>query len=284
MLFTLLMIALGLSSVVLIYLVYSALMSPELRYHSCRYKLKAKLFFWLGDIRRLNSFPWVTWATHDHKIDFKDARHGSQVSRAGDVGLHRDEGYLSNLGIPGAFKHAWITVDNNDCVEAVSEGVVRRDELYPLISDYAILLRPIGINKEEINTAVSRANSLVGCEYDANFNFDFEKADEDMPKFTKNLNSGDFHHAFSCTETAAFAWYHCKKKLGIFRSTYAGREAIAADDFLKMNYGIIWMSPSVTVEWAAKMGMHEEGRQKIKDFLEGKRDFNDHGNPIPRRK
>ena len=247
------------------------------------YKLKAKLFFWLGDIRRLDCFPWVTWATHDHKIDLKDARHASQISQPGDIGLHRDSGYLSNCGIPGAFKHAWITVDNNDCVEAVSDGVLRRDELYPLLSDYAILLRPLSVNKTEIDETIRRANAIVGCEYDANFNFNLDQADADLPAYTTNLKAGDFHHAFSCTETAAFCWYHCKKKLGIFRTIYAGREAIAADDFLKMNFGIVWMSPSITLERATQMGLHE-GLQKIKDYLEGNRDFNDHGNQIPRRK
>ncbi len=272
-LFSILAVAAVVCSLTTLYLIYRALMSPELKYHSTFYKIKASLFFWVGDIRRLDSFPWVTWASHDHKIDFKDARFASKISRPGDIGIHRDAGFLSNCAIPGAFKHAWVTIDDNRCVEAVSEGVLCRDELYPLLSDYAVILRPIGVKRAETAEAVSRAKSLVGCEYDANFNFDLDETDADLPAFIANLKAGEFHHAFSCTETAAFSWYHCKSKLGIFRCIYAGREAIAADDFLKMNFGIVWMSPSVTLEWATKMGLHEEGRQKIKDYLEGKRDF-----------
>lgn len=266
-----------------------ALMSPELKYHTFWYRVKAKLFFWLGDIRRLDCFPYVTWASHDHKVDLKDSRYAAQTLRPGDIGLHRDSGYLSNLGIPGAFKHAWVCVEGNDIVEAISDGVVKRDNLYPLVTDYAIILRPIGVSKTDINKTVERANALVGCEYDANFKFDLEQAegildkDLEQQKFLTNLKAGNFHGAFSCTETAAFAWYHKKKELGIFRTMHAGREAIIADDFLKMNFGIVWMSPSVTDEWAKAVGMHEEGRQKIRDFRTGKRDFNEFGNPIPKR-
>jgi hypothetical protein len=266
-----------------IYFIYKALMSPELAYHSWQYKLKAKLFFWIGDIRKIDAPPYFTWAKEHHLIDFKDARKASFFSRAGDIGLHRDKGVLSNCGIPGAFKHAWICLDGNDCIEAVSEGVLRRDELYPLKSDYAIILRPLGTNKADADQAIARANGIVGCQYDANFNFDLERSPESA-ECIKNLNAGNFHKAFSCTEVAAYSWYHCKQKLGIFRTKYAGREAIAADDFLKMNFGIIWMSPSVTLEWAEEHDLHEEGRHKIKDFLDGKRDFNDHGNPLPKRR
>lgn len=262
---------------------YRIMMSPELKYHSIWYKMKAGLVFWIGDVRRLNKFPWVTWATHGHKISYKESREGAVACRPGDIGLHRDEGFLSNLGIPGAFKHAWIVVDNNDCVEALSEGVVRRDCIAPLISDYAIILRPLNVVKADVDQAIRRAKSIVGSDYDANFNFNFEETDANMGDFTRNLDAGKFHAAFSCTETVGFSWYHCRKKLEIFRSEHAGREAIIADDYLKMKFEIVWLSSSITNEWALKNGLHEEGRQKIKDFLAGKRSFNRFGNPIPKR-
>lgn len=262
---------------------YRVLLSPALRYHSVWYKAKAGLFFWLGDIRRLNKFPWVTWATHHHGLSYRDMAEGWEVGRPGDVGLHKDNGFLSNLGIPGAFKHAWVVVNNKNIVEAISDGVIKRGALAPLVTDYAVLLRPLGVTKAEVNRAVRRAERIVGSDYDANFNFDFERTDAEMGEFTRNLDSGKFHAAFSCTETAGFSWYHCRDKLRLFRSRHAGREAIIADDFLKMNFGIVWLSPSVTVEWAEKNGMHEEGRRKIAAYWAGDRDFNRHGNPVPRR-
>ena len=74
------------------------------------------------------------------------------------------------------------------------------------------------------------------------------------------------HGAFSCTETAAFSWLKCREKLGIFRTKHAGREAIVADDFLRMRFEIVWASKSVTVKWAEQQGLHEEGRHKIAEY------------------
>ena len=101
--------------------------------------------------------------------------------------------------------------------------------------------------------------------------------------FARNLDAGKFHPAFSCTEVAGYSWFHCRDKLRIFRSKHAGRDAIIADDYLRMNFGIVWTSASVTAEWAEKNGMPEEAVRKIRDFHQGKRDFNSHGNPVPRR-
>lgn len=260
---------------------YRIIMSPELQYHSFLYKIKAWIVFTFGHFRRLEFFPFFTTYGYDvHRMTFKDARNGSAVSRVGDIGIHRDEGFLSNCAIPGAFKHAWVVVDDNNCVEAIAEGVVHRDNLFPTYSDYVIILRPIGVNKTDVIEAFNRAMNLVGCEYDANFRFEFDQMNADYQNYMHNLKAG-FHKAFSCTETAAFCWYHKKETLGIFRSRHAGRDAVIADDFLKMNFGIVWMSPSVTVEWAKKAGLHDAGAQKIKMFLEGYRQFNDYGNPVP---
>lgn len=262
---------------------YRIVVSPELKYHSFLYKAKAWLVFNVGHIRRLDHLPYFTvYGYDDHKVSHRDAREASHVARPGDIGLHRDEGFVSNLAIPGGFKHAWLFVHGHDCVEAVSDGVIRRDCLAPLLSDYAIILRPIGTNKIEVDTTLARAESLVGCEYDANFNFPLDQFDEEYKNYLSHLSSG-FHKAFSCTELVAFSWYHAKSKVGIFRSEHAGRAAVIADDFLRMNFGIIWMSPSVTLEWADSVGMHPESRQRIKDYLDGKRDFNAYGNPVPRR-
>lgn len=251
------------------------ILSPALKYHSFLYKIKAAMIFWFGDIRRLSSFPWCTWASTDHLMSHRDARNGSEASRPGDIGLHRDVGYLSNVGIPGAFKHAWICVEDDYCVEALSEGVVKRDEIAPLLSDYAIILRPNGVTQGDIAEAVARANALVGSEYDANFHFDFEASNSMFQKNVErdfnsgaadNLKGGNVHMAFSCTEVAGFSWFHKARQLRIFRSMYAGRPAVIADDFLKMNFDIVYASQSVTTEWAISIGLHEEGIQKIRDY------------------
>jgi hypothetical protein len=251
------------------------ILSPSLEYHSFLYKVKAALIFWFGDIRRLDSCPWATWASKNHIMSHRDARKGSEASLPGDIGLHRDVGYLSNFGIPGAFKHAWVCVEDNYCVEALSEGVVKRDEMAPLLSDYAVVLRPNGVTQDDVAEAVARANALVGNEYDANFQFDFEVANALFRKDAErdfnsgaadNLKEGKIDMAFSCTEVAGFSWFHKARHLRIFRSMHAGRPAVIADDFFKMNFDVVYASQSVTPEWAEGIGLHEEGIQKIMDY------------------
>lgn len=249
------------------------MLSPELKYHSFWYKLKSKAFFFIGDFRMVRSIPFFnTEIKEEFEVDFSDIRKGDALSKPGDVGLHRIKGAWSNLGIPGAFKHAWIVVDDHECVEACSEGVLRRDALYPLATDYAVILRPKGVSGQDVQMAVKRANAIVGCEYDANFNFDLDKANDmiavrDLGRYRSNISAGGFHPAFSCTETVGFSWFHKRSELRLFRTNYAGRDAIVADDFLKMNFDVVWASPSLTEEWLVARGLHEEGRRKILEWL-----------------
>jgi hypothetical protein len=251
-------------ALVVIYACFRVIMSPNLRYHTLAYKIKAAIIFKAGGIRRLPSAPWITWdGKFERKVDFSEVREAQRFCKPGYVGLHKDEGFGCNLAIPGAFKHAWIFVEDSDIVEATEDGVLKRDNMFPLASDFAVILRPIGVTDEEAEEAVKRANAIVGCEYDANFNFNLDETEE---IFSQNLRCDKFHAAFSCTETVGFSWLKCRDKLGIFRTKQAGREAIIADDFMRMRFEIVWASQSTTVEWAEDEGLHEEGRHKLQEY------------------
>lgn len=244
--------------------IYKVILNPSLKYHSLPYKIKAAIVFWVGRLHYVGLPGLFSWVREYPGLKGCDIRDADTACQPGDIGLHREKLVASNWGIPGAFKHAWIMVENNQCVEAMQEGVLKRDRIDPLRTDFACILRPNGVTKEDINEAMERANSIVGCEYDANFNFDF--GGEGEKAFAMNIRSGDFHTAFSCTETVGYSWYHKRDLLRLFRTTYAGREAIIADDYLKMNLEIVYLSPNVTVEWAKKVGLHEEGRVKIAEY------------------
>ena len=62
----------------------------------------------IGRIPLINRIPGITWDIHQHQIEYDEAMSALPHIRQGDVGLHRDTGYLSNLAIPGFMKHAWI--------------------------------------------------------------------------------------------------------------------------------------------------------------------------------
>jgi len=256
-----------------------------------------RLVFWAGDIRRISHFPWITWDAHEHLVEYDEAAAALPHVRPGDIGLHRDRGYLSNLAIPGFMKHAWIHVDGPvsctdsegharfdttglQIVEAVSEGVVERSALFPIRSDYTIILRPREAGEREVARAVEKARCIVGCEYDADFKFDIEEelehfgapgatreeAAEDLQEidvFSTNL-AAEWDGGFSCTETVSFAWWHCRRALRLFRKPARGKMVILADDMINNGFEIVWMSESVTPEVAAKLGLGEEGVEMIR--------------------
>jgi hypothetical protein len=251
--------------------------------HSLWFRLKRKLVFFFGDLRRIQCFPWITWDVHKKMVNYHEALKGIKKAKAGDIGLHRDKGYFSNLAIPGFLKHAWIHItdgtdlEHAEIVEAVSEGVLKRHALYPVMSDFAIILRPPNVDEKDIKRAVRFANKLVGCEYDVDFEFDIEQVHEKMAKVDDDAREGkeEFHTSrdnlkerygsFSCTEVVSFCWWHRRRKLQIGREEYAGKEIIKPDSLIR-GFQIVWASKQTTPEMARKYKVPEVIVQKLEDY------------------
>lgn len=242
-------------------------------------ELYRKAVFFAGDIRKIKHFPWVTWDVNQHAVRMEEIMEALPLIKYGDVGLHRDSGYLSNVAIPGYMKHAWIHTDDGNnpmIVEAISEGVVHRSAVYPMYSDYTIILRPKGVDYKARRGACKKAKGIVGTRYDHDFEFDIEAqlkhykgddseaAAEDLGSATKYMKK--FDHAFSCTEAVGYSWWHRREQLRIYREQSRGKSVILADSFLNGGFDIVWASESVTVDAAAKMQLHEEGIEMIRKF------------------
>jgi hypothetical protein len=239
-----------------------------------------KAVFFAGDIRRIHHFPWVTWDVHQHEVRMEEILEALPLIKYGDIGVHRDAGYLSNIAIPGFMKHAWIHTDDGTkkpmIVEAISEGVVHRSAVYPMYSDYTIILRPKGVDYKARRGACKKAKSIVGTRYDHDFKFDVEAElkhykGDDTEQATQELGSAlkymqKFDHGFSCTEAVSYAWWHRREQLRIYREKSRGKEVILADSFINGGLDIVWASKSVTVDVAVKMGLHEEGVEMIRKF------------------
>lgn len=261
-----------------------------------------KTIFFAGDIRRLSSFPYVTWAKSEHLVGYGEVLEALPLIRYGDIGLHRDIGYLSNVGIPGFMKHAWIHVRDelephesmfvpSQIVEAISEGVVCRSPIYPMHSDYVIILNPDinnlkGLSNKTVDQKVRsgaclKARNMVGQPYDHRFKFNIEeelkhyqtqgnirhsleKGSLDLLKAEKQIQNYDM--AFSCTELVSYAWWHLREQLNIKRKERYGKKIILADSFLNNSWKIRWASKSVTVDVAAQMGLHDEGIEMIRKW------------------
>lgn len=222
--------------------------------------LYRKIVFFIGDLRSLDGFPWFTYAVRKHEIDYDEVARALKVMQPGDIGLHRDHGYLSNVAIPGCFKHAWVHVDDGDIVEAISDGVVRRNAIYPIYSDMSIILRPK--DKDGYVTS-NRAQSLIGENYDVNFEFDIEKSNA---HFYGNKNS-KYDPAFSCTEVAAFSLYREDGGHGIESSDVYGKKVLIADSFINEDMEIVWLSDSVTLKNVMKFGLDPSAVRIISEYL-----------------
>jgi hypothetical protein len=237
-----------------------------------------KAVFFVGDIRKIQHFPWVTWDVHQHKVRLEEVLEALPLIKYGDVGVHRDSGYLSNVAIPGYMKHAWIHTDdgvkNPMIVEAISEGVVHRSAVYPMYSDYTIILRPKGVDYKARRGACKKAKSIVGTRYDHDFEFDIEAElkhykGDDGTNALDDLGAGakymkKYDHGFSCTEAVGYSWWHRREELRIFRQKSRGKSILLADGWMNGAHEIVWASESVTVDGAAKMGLHEEGVEMIR--------------------
>jgi len=239
-----------------------------------------KLVFTAGDIRRIHSFPWVTLDVHQHRVRFEEILEALPLIKYGDIGIHRDEGYLSNIAIPGYMKHAWIHTEDGNVepmiIEALSEGVVHHSAVYPMYSDYTIILRPKRVSAAERRGACLKAHKIKGVRYDHDFKFDIEEeldhyhgnekedAEHDLEAGQTHLQK--FDYGFSCTEVVGFAWWHKREKLGIYREKQRGKNVLLADTFMNGGWEIVWASESVTVESAIKLKLHEEGIEMIRAF------------------
>lgn len=247
-------------------------------------KLWRKIVFFIGDIRRLDKFPWVTWAVHEHGVGYDEILAALPLIKYGDVGIHRDAGYLSNIAIPGFMKHGWIHtrdgLDNPQIVEATSDGVLGKSALYPMFSDFTIILEPKGVSDDERKGACKKANGVIGAEYDVDFRFDIESElqyyqGKDRDGAINDLIEGEaflrrYDHAFSCTELVSYSWWHKREDLRLYRKKSRGKSVILADDFLNGGWSIKWASKSVTVEAAQRYGLHEEGIAMIESYLQSR--------------
>lgn len=233
-------------------------------------ELKKKAIFAAGDIRREHCLGGFAWGKYEHLIDFDEAAEGLQQAEYGYVGLHRNRGDLSNIAIPGFMKHAWIHTDSTDrIIEAVSEGVPKRHAFHALLSDYAIITKPL-VPKAARTQAVKRVEwiSELECPYDDKFSFDFEIIEEALfkDKTLAEMNMKKYCLGVSCTEAVALGYVGHRRELGLYRVKVGKRQAIMPDNFLTTRFKIVWASKHTTVDNAHKLGLPEEGCEMLKEY------------------
>ena len=96
----------------------------------------------------------------------------SKRARVGDIILTHTNYNLSNVGIPGFWKHAAFVTGNGYIIEAVRTGV-RKRPAGSLIAgcDYYLLLSPRFADTARRTKAAGFAESIIGFPYDKDFRF-----------------------------------------------------------------------------------------------------------------
>jgi hypothetical protein len=234
--------------------------------------IRKKLIFFAGDIHKDSNLTGFSWDTHKRLINYNEAMSSIYYTGEGYIGLHRNIGDLSNVAIPGMFKHAWIYTGDNYIVESVSEGVLERNFLHAVMSDYVIILKPL-VSVEARLEAVARSQRLADLKmpYDDKFEFDLEVeeilfADKDIAL----ANMKKYGLGTSCSETIALGYVGHRRELALYRVKLGNRLVILPDNFVTTHFEIVWASKFTTPEIVKKCGLHEEGVEMLREFWKDK--------------
>jgi hypothetical protein len=109
--------------------------------------------------------------------------------KPGMVVLTRKEYELTNLFIPGYWTHTAMIVSDNEIVEAVRQGVMRKqiDEFFTTVDDF-LILEPRFCDRSTMQNATKFAKNVIGYPYNYFF----------MPH----------HNSYFCTELIFNAYAH----------------------------------------------------------------------------
>jgi hypothetical protein len=229
--------------------------------------LRAKLFSFFGDIHVVKALtfpPCFMIGEHKRKVDLSlDYRAATKLLQPGDILVSRSWGYfLSNKGIPGAFKHAMVyvgavkgrkdaetgfikkpkmmpsmtsvyqTLTPRCVVHAISDGVVCQDLIDVMTHcDYMAAFRPLSADLSkpfDLNVVAAEACKLVGTPY----NFDFA--------INKN--------AFYCTELVNYladkSSARIPPKTSMRVSLFGAKSMVTLADSISLVYSMPWCSVS----------------------------------------
>lgn len=239
--------------------------------------------FLTGDMRWLgwDKFPFcLGWYSYREDIDLNEVLNDAMpLLKIGDIILHRDNGFISNLFIGGAMIHAGIYVGDGQVVEAISEGVVRRSAAHILHSDRAIILRP-RIDDDAKVMATEWANRIVGFGYD--FLFDFNGAKEREMIRKHGIDARKMGVRFACTEIPYFCYLEHAKDLGInlrrnvnlmtrllsLVGLKPGEAVVDADMYVTSDMDIVWCSKKFTPDYCSSMKCGQFYVSKVKAWWE----------------
>lgn len=187
---------------------------------SVLYKIKAKLLDILGDIRWFGFRRplWFAYGVKSYLLRGEHYRSVNKIIKPGDILVRAYDCFVDSWFIGGRFSHGAVYVggDGEQVVHSMSQGVFVEDLINFMRADHMAIYRP---PKDMVENGVKSAISIVGSEYD--FNFDFND-----------------HARFSCTEVVDYCYPGLLKP-----SKYLWRTVIAPDDICRCDKFVkVWDS------------------------------------------
>lgn len=170
------------------------------------------------------------------KIKEKHVHDLLEIVRPGDIFVTRTGGELTNVLIPGYYKHSGIFVGGSGhprLVEAVDAGVILSGIYdFMLTRDYVQVYRSIQNTKYQASVAATEARNLVGSAYD----YDFILEDRNAP-----------NKKFYCSELCYVSHKKANPALAFQLRDIWGARTIAPDDFTKAktHWRLVWDSKDV---------------------------------------
>jgi len=163
--------------------------------------------------------PITKWIGRTHvpysvkKMRAKDYREIVEVASPGMILLSKIDGQMTNLFIPGEYKHGAVYRDEFTVVEAISKGVVQTDIIdFLLTKDKVCLLEPMFADRDQMEQVADWCDLQLGFPYDYKFGGDVK--------------------AFYCFELAYAAYKEiCPGSPWELRNTL-GEPTVTGDDYL----------------------------------------------------
>lgn len=230
-----------------------------------QFKMLRTLVFAIGDLKWTGRWPMpFGWQPADPKITLNEViLEALPLLQPGDVILHRDEGFFSNLFIGGVMIHAGLYVGGGQLVEAISDGVVKRHAAHILHSDLACILRP-KLDYADKAKAMAWSEKIIGFPYDYLFDFN-GKWGRDMI-IQHGIRSREKGVRFACTEVPYFCYLEKTADLKIFRRKNVnvvtrmlsllgmrpGSVVVDADMYFKSDMELVWCSSTMTPAYISK--------------------------------
>jgi uncharacterized protein YycO len=122
-----------------------------------------------GDIS-FSKYPmWLQYKPSQHKMKGGEVQQILSVIEPGDILLRRHDNYLNTMFTPGFWGHCGLVVSKDLTIHSIGDGVIQESMLDFCRTDSVCVLRLKNITKEKANNAITRARSLLGQEYDFQF-------------------------------------------------------------------------------------------------------------------